>query len=93
MRAQGLPCWLCGFPIDYGLPSTNDLGFVVDEEVPVCEGGDPYDPRNTHPAHRCCNAWRGRKRVTPELKAAIRKRFMALARSRKAKTDRTIVRW
>lgn len=70
-------CWICrafGRPdaIDYSLPSTHPLGFVVDELTPVArwrEGGyeSPtacaLDPKNVDAAHRCCNLWRSDKSV------------------------------
>lgn len=54
-RAQGLPCALCGMPIDYSLPARHPLSFEVDEIVPVSLGGSPYSIGNTQPAHRICN--------------------------------------
>ena len=35
------------------------MSFVVDEIIPVSQGGDPYDPNNTRAAHWICNARRG----------------------------------
>lgn len=93
MRAQGLPCWLCGYPIDYALPSNHRHGFVVDEEETIRDGGSPTDPRNTHPAHRCCNAWRGAKPVTPKLKAEIRKRYEREMRKMRTHRSETRVGW
>lgn len=58
-RAQGLPCALCGQPIDYSLPHGNPLSFEVDEIVPVSLGGDPLSRENTQPAHRICNERKG----------------------------------
>ena len=71
LKDQGLPCALCGRPIDYSLsvwvdPKDGRLkrhpwSFEVDEIVPVSEGGSPYDRANVQPAHRICNQKRGKK--------------------------------
>ena len=68
-RAIGDPCHICGRPIDYSLGMVTDprtgrrkphpMSFVVDEIVPVSQGGDPLDFANTRPAHWICNARRG----------------------------------
>lgn len=55
LKAQGLPCALCGRPIDYSLPARDPWSFEVDEIVPVSLGGSPYDKGNVQPAHRICN--------------------------------------
>ena len=34
-KAQGLPCALCGQPIDYDLPAGNPLSFEVDEIIRI----------------------------------------------------------
>lgn len=74
LKAQGLPCALCGKPIDYTLPARHPMSFEVDEIVPVSryrEGGysSPeqcaLDPSNLRPAHRICNQRRGNARNTP----------------------------
>lgn len=58
-KAQGLPCALCGQPIDYALPHGNPMSFEVDEIVPVSLGGDPLSRDNTQPTHRICNERKG----------------------------------
>lgn len=63
VAAMGMPCWICGLPIDYGLPPGDPLSFEVDELVPVSKGGSPLDPSNVAAAHRCCNGWRGNRSV------------------------------
>ena len=69
-RAKGLPCWLCGRPIDYGLPPGHPGSFEVDEFLPVSrwrEFGyeDPaapaIDEKNLRSAHRLCNQRRGNR--------------------------------
>nr|DAQ46779.1 MAG TPA: HNH endonuclease [Caudoviricetes sp.] len=61
LRAQGLPCAICGRPIDYGLPAGDPWSFEVDEIVPVSRGGSPIDRANVQPAHRICNQRRGNR--------------------------------
>ena len=68
-RAIGDPCHLCGKPIDYTLGMIVDkrtgkkrmhpMAFVVDEIVPVSQGGDPLQFSNTQPAHWICNSRKG----------------------------------
>ena len=70
---QGLPCAICGKPIDYGIPfyyhdaqgkqRVNMDAFVIDEIVPVSQGGNPYDRQNQQPAHVCCNLAKGDGRI------------------------------
>ena len=60
LRAQGLPCHICGRPIDYDLPAGDPMSFEVDEMVPVSRGGSPIDrashlqptPRQPHGRRR-----------------------------------------
>ena len=61
IKAQGLPCALCGAPIDYSLPAGDPMSFEVDEIIPVSLGGDPLDITNCQPAHRICNQRKGNK--------------------------------
>lgn len=71
VAALGLPCWLCGHPIDYSLTTYIDpkdgrekrhpWSFELDEVIPVSKGGDPLDIRNVRPAHRICNQKRSNK--------------------------------
>lgn len=71
VKAMGLPCHLCGQPIDYSLTTYIDpkdgrrkrhpLSFELDELVPVSKGGSPFDPDNVEPAHRICNQRRGNR--------------------------------
>ena len=63
VKAMGLPCWMCGMPIDPALPAGHPLSFELDELVPVSKGGSPTDPANVAGAHRCCNQWRGNRSV------------------------------
>lgn len=58
IREAQPPCALCGQPIDYTIPSTEPMGFVVDHIIPLEAGGtDTLD--NKQPAHRTCNRAKG----------------------------------
>lgn len=61
VRAMGLPCHICGMPIDYSLPPGDPMSYELDEIVPVSKGGSPYDPDNVAPAHRVCNQRKGNR--------------------------------
>lgn len=71
VAAMGLPCHICGLPIDYSLTTYVDptdgktkrhpMSFELDELVPVSKGGNPLDISNVAPAHRICNQKRGNK--------------------------------
>ena len=68
LKAQGLPCHLCGLPIDYSLPAGHPMSYEVDEIVPVSKGGSPIDRNNVAPAHRICNQRRGNKDIGHKLR-------------------------
>lgn len=70
LRAQCLPCHICGRPIDYSLPAGDPMSFEVDEIVPVSRGGSPIDRGNVLPAHRICNERRGNKSIT-DMRSAM----------------------
>ena len=61
VRAMGLPCALCGQPIDYARPydARDPLCWVLDEILPVSKGGDPLDFSNVQPLHNRCNQVKG----------------------------------
>lgn len=81
VRSLGTPCWICGLPIDQGLPSGDPLSLECDELVPVSAGGSPYDRGNVAPAHRCCNNWRRTKpvRTVESIRRLVAARFGACA--------------
>lgn len=57
------PCGICLEPIDYALPYTDPLSFVVDHVIPVAKGGlDELD--NKQAAHRICNRLKSDKSET-----------------------------
>lgn len=61
VAAMGLPCHICGQPIDYSLPAGDPMSYELDELLPVSLGGSPIDPANVAPAHRACNQMKGNK--------------------------------
>lgn len=79
LASQGLPCHICGKPIDYSLDwyvdprdgkrKRHPMSFEVDELVPVSLGGSPYDRDNLAPAHRICNERRGNKTIRFKTKS------------------------
>jgi 5-methylcytosine-specific restriction endonuclease McrA len=58
-KAQGLPCAICGQPIDYDLPGTHRGGPHVDHTQARALGGSVWDRSNWRPAHMICNTRRG----------------------------------
>lgn len=77
VKAMGMPCWICGLPIDSMRKAGDPLSFELDELVPVSKGGSPTDPRNVAGAHRCCNQWRGNRSVAQveAVRREARERF------------------
>lgn len=62
LKAQQLPCHICGLPIDYTIEDPHDpRHFECDELMPVSLGGSATDRRNVGAAHRFCNEWRGNR--------------------------------
>lgn len=49
-------CWLCGDPIDMGLPVHHQRAFTLDHVVPIARGG--AEMGESKPAHRECNSSR-----------------------------------
>lgn len=86
LRSQGLPCALCGQPIDYSLPAGHPLSFEVDEIHPVSRWREfgyasataaALDRDNVQPAHRICNEragakWRKAKVTAPIVQSRTR---------------------
>lgn len=55
-----LPCWLCGKPIDYSLPSEHPDAWSLDHAHTVSEFLElALDPANFRPSHLDCNKRRG----------------------------------
>ena len=67
IASLGLPCHLCGQPIDYSLPAGDPYAFELDELIPLAYFSDvdkpsaAINPNNVAPAHRICNEKRGKK--------------------------------
>lgn len=67
VRSMGLPCHLCGRPIDYSLPAGHPMSFELDEVTPVSRLPEHQrkaaacDPSNVAPAHRICNQRKGNR--------------------------------
>ena len=54
IRRTKPPCGICETEIDYALPHTEPMSFVVDHVIPLNKGGaDTLD--NKQAAHRVCN--------------------------------------
>lgn len=89
VRAMGLPCAICGKPIDYSLDFITDpntgkkrphpMRYELDEIVPVSKGGSPIDPDNVQPTHRRCNRMKG-DGDTKAYKALMRTRAARMKR-------------
>ncbi|MFJ1581569.1 HNH endonuclease [Streptomyces sp. NPDC088182] len=75
-RSLGLPCWLCGHNIDYGirgpLAGKHPAAFTLDHLVPLSRGGDLLDPANARSAHRRCNSARGNRTSIKQPRASRR---------------------
>ena len=63
LKAQGLPCAICGRPIDYSLRCPHPMSFEVDHKDPCARGGALYDRGNLQPAHRICNERKSDKQL------------------------------
>ena len=69
VRAQGQPCWLCGYPIDQTLDyQTHRMASTVDEYITRSNGGSTTDHANLRHAHRLCNSIRQDRDPTPQVK-------------------------
>lgn len=77
VKAMGMPCWICGLPIDPMRKAGDPLSFELDELVPVSKGGSPVDFENTAGSHRACNQWRGDKSMArvEAVRTEVRARF------------------
>ena len=64
IRRSGAACHICGEPIDYALPHTDPMAFVVDHVVPLKRGGKD-ELANTAAAHKACNGAKGARPFAP----------------------------
>lgn len=59
-KANNVPCWLCGKPIDYTLAYQHPECFNLDHAIPLSQRPELADDYNNfRPAHRVCNERRG----------------------------------
>lgn len=78
IRRQGMPCHICGCPIDYSLPAGHPWSYELDEVFPVSKlppeqrKAAASDPANCLPAHRICNQRKGNKLIRSELSKATK---------------------
>lgn len=63
LKAQRLPCHICGKAIDYSLPHDHPMSFTLDHVAPMTFGGHPLARSNIRAAHRRCNLIKGTKDV------------------------------
>lgn len=80
VASLGLPCAICGKPIDYSLTTWIDpkdgrrkrhpLSYELDEIVPISKGGSHIDPDNVQPTHRICNQRRGNRAMPQKPREA-----------------------
>ena len=68
-------CGICGQPIDYDLPHTDPMSFVVDHIVAWNKGG-PDTIENKQAAHRLCNRYKSDK----DLEALMPRTFVTSRR-------------
>lgn len=67
LRRAGLPCAICGEPIDYRAPHLDPSEFVADHIVPLAAGGED-NLANKQPAHRRCNAAKAARAYAPIIR-------------------------
>lgn len=68
LRAQRLPCWLCGQEIDYTAPPGDPRGFSVEHVWPRGKYRHlAEDPANLRAAHLGCNDAKGEVVEEPGL--------------------------
>jgi 5-methylcytosine-specific restriction endonuclease McrA len=74
LKAKGLPCWICGHPINPRLDTRHRLSFTLDHVLPVSKRPDLLlDRANARPAHRACNSSKGnRTAARPQQRASRR---------------------
>ena len=64
IRATKANCHICGQPIDYNLPHTDPMSFVVDHVIPLSKGGaDTIE--NSRASHARCNAKKSARLIAP----------------------------
>jgi 5-methylcytosine-specific restriction endonuclease McrA len=64
IKATRANCHICGAPIDYDLPHTDPMSYVVDHVIPLSKGGADQ-LSNKAAAHRECNSKKRARIVAP----------------------------
>ena len=67
IRATKAACHICGNPINYTLPHTDEMSFVVDHVIPLAKGGAD-NLSNKKAAHRLCNSKKRARIVAPIIR-------------------------
>jgi 5-methylcytosine-specific restriction endonuclease McrA len=71
IRATKAGCWICGQAVDYTLPHTDPMSFVVDHVIPLAKGGQDA-LANKKAAHRRqsreCNSKKRARIIAPIVK-------------------------
>ncbi len=89
IKAMGLPCAICGRPIDYSAPSDafHPLSYVLDEIHPVSRYREfgyssateaALDPNNVQPCHYACNLRKSNKTMNELINANRVKQIICL---------------
>lgn len=68
-KAKGLPCYLCGQPIDYAARNPNDDEAFSLEHIKSWRDYPElrYDPANAASSHQRCNKAKGNRPLEPGL--------------------------
>jgi 5-methylcytosine-specific restriction endonuclease McrA len=74
VKAEGMPCWLCGHNIDTSLDPRHPMSWTLDHVVPLSRGGDLLDRANARSAHRRCNSAKG-NRAMPQRQVKASRRW------------------
>jgi 5-methylcytosine-specific restriction endonuclease McrA len=89
VEMYGLPCHLCGKPIDLTLHHLHPRSFTVDHIIPLADGGPEVDRDNCAPACRGCNSAKANR-----ARARKRQRTQHLMQTNKEQnTQRTSREW
>lgn len=79
LRSQGRPCWICGLPIDYGVPPGNPGAFECDELVPGSAAADRPSTATTSPRTAAATTGAGARSVAEvsAVRRALREHLAA----------------
>lgn len=66
IKATRAACGICGAPIDYELPHTDEMSFVADHIIPLTPPHNgPDNFANKQAAHRICNSKKRARLIAP----------------------------